>query len=67
MAGAHLKTLVGWSKTLVARRCSSAAIASAAYMFCCILWSRSESGTGHSCPLDGSADTMGGWGYLLGS
>ena len=26
-----------------------------------------ESGTGHSCPLDGSADTMGGWGYLLGS
>ena len=34
---------------------------------CCILWSRSESGTGSSGPLDGSADTFGGWGYLLGS
>ena len=26
-----------------------------------------ESVTGHSFPVDGSSDTMGGWGYLLGS
>ena len=34
---------------------------------CCILPYVEESGTGHSRPLDGSADTFGGWGYLLRS
>ena len=35
---------------------------------CCILPPYvDESGTGHSGPLDGSADTLGGSGYLLGS
>ena len=35
--------------------------------FCGILPSGSESGTGPSGPLDGSTDTLGGSGYLLGS
>ena len=26
-----------------------------------------ERGTGHLGPLDGLADTLGGWGYLMGS
>ena len=48
-------------QTLVPLACA-AAYAATASPFCGILLSGSESGTGHSYPLDGSADTFGGWG-----
>ena len=35
--------------------------------FYCILPYVGERGTGHVGPLDGLADTLGGWGYLMGS
>ena len=36
-------------------------------MIYCILPYVGERGTGHAGPLDGLADTLGGWGYLMGS